>query len=58
MIKGLGVAEEHVRVIEPLPKNLEKNAAVMKEEFEHRGLSVVVAVRECIEETKKRKRSG
>jgi len=58
MIAGLGVAGEHIRVIEPLPKNLEKNTQVIKEEIEHPGLSVIVAVRECLEEAKKRRRSG
>jgi indolepyruvate ferredoxin oxidoreductase alpha subunit len=58
MIEGLGVAKEHIRVIEPLPKNLEKNALIMKEEFAHHGLSVIVAVRECVEEARKKRRSG
>jgi indolepyruvate ferredoxin oxidoreductase alpha subunit len=58
MIEGLGVAKEHIRVIEPLPKNLEKNALIMREEFAHHGLSVIVAVRECLEEAKKKRRSG
>ncbi len=58
MIEGLGVPKEHLRVIEPLPKNLEKNVQVMREEFEHHGLSVIVAVRECLEESKKKRRRG
>jgi len=58
IIQGLGVAREHIRTIEPLPKNLEENARIIKEEIDHRGLSVIVAVRECLEEAKKRKRSG
>jgi indolepyruvate ferredoxin oxidoreductase alpha subunit len=58
MIEGLGVAKEHLRVIEPLPKNLEKNAQIMKEEFDYDGLSVIVAVRECLEEARKKRRSG
>jgi len=58
MIEGLGVPKDHLRVIEPLPKNLEKNARIMREEFEHRGLSVIVAVRECLEEAKKKRRRG
>jgi indolepyruvate ferredoxin oxidoreductase, alpha subunit len=56
MIEGLGVPKDRLRVIEPLPKNLEKNVQVMREEFEHRGLSVIVAVRECLEEAKKKRR--
>jgi len=58
MIEGVGVAKEHIRVIEPLPKNLDKNARIIKEEIDHPGLSVIVAVRECLEEAKKKRRSG
>ena len=58
MIEGVGLAAEHIRVIEPLPKNLDTNAGIIKEELEHRGLSVIVAVRECIQEARKRKRNA
>jgi indolepyruvate ferredoxin oxidoreductase alpha subunit len=57
MIEGVGVPREHIRVIEPLPKNLEKNAQVIKEEIDHNGISVIVAVRECLVEARKQKRS-
>ena len=56
LVEGVGVPREHIRVIEPLPKNLEQNAATMREEFEHPGISVIVAVRPCIQEALKRKR--
>jgi len=58
MIEGLGVAKEHIRTIEPLPKNLDKNVQIIRAEIDHPGLSVIVAVRECLEESKKRRRSG
>jgi len=54
MVEGLGVPKEHIRVIEPLPKNLEKNAVIMKEEFEHKGISVIIPVRECVQYNKKK----
>ncbi|MBN1274397.1 MAG: indolepyruvate ferredoxin oxidoreductase subunit alpha [Candidatus Aminicenantes bacterium] len=57
IVKGLGVPEEHIRVIIPLPKNAEENKKIMKEEISHKGLSVIIASRECIQETRKRKRS-
>jgi len=57
MVEGLGVPKEHIRVIEPLPKNLETNVQVFKDEMGYKGLSVVVPVRECLEESKKKKRS-
>jgi indolepyruvate ferredoxin oxidoreductase alpha subunit len=55
VVEGLGVPREHFRTIEPLPKNHEKNVQVIKEELDHRGLSVIVAVRECIQESRKKR---
>ena len=55
IVEGVGVSPEHIRTIEPLPKNHEKNVAVIREELDHRGLSVIVAVRECIQETRKKR---
>jgi indolepyruvate ferredoxin oxidoreductase, alpha subunit len=54
--KGVGVDEAHIRVIEPLKKNLEKNIAVLKEEFEYPGVSVVIAQRECVQMAIKNKK--
>jgi len=55
ILEGLGVKKKHIRVIEPLPKNLEKNVRIIKEELDHKGLSVIVAVRECVQETRKKR---
>jgi indolepyruvate ferredoxin oxidoreductase alpha subunit len=55
LIEGVGVPPEHIRVIEPLPKNLEKNVKIIKEELAHEGISVIVAARECVVEARKRK---
>jgi indolepyruvate ferredoxin oxidoreductase alpha subunit len=55
LIEGLGVAKEHIRTIEPLPKNHDKNVQIIKEEIDHQGLSVIVAVRECVQEQRKRR---
>ncbi len=54
LVEGLGVPREHIRVIEPLPKNLDKNAAIFKEEFGHRGISVIIPVRECVQYGRKK----
>jgi indolepyruvate ferredoxin oxidoreductase alpha subunit len=56
MVEGLGVPQSHLRVIEPLPKNMDRNARVIKEEIDYPGLSVIVAVRECLEEARKKRR--
>ena len=55
IVEALGVPKEHLRTIEPLPKNHAKNVQTIKEELEHRGLSVIVAVRECVQEQRKRR---
>jgi len=56
LVEGLGVPKEHIRTIEPLPKNHEKNVQILKDEIAHRGLSVVIAVRECVQEQRKKRR--
>jgi indolepyruvate ferredoxin oxidoreductase alpha subunit len=53
LIKGLGVSEEQMHVIEPLSKNHEENVALIKKAIERRGLSVIVAQRECIHNRRK-----
>ena len=49
LIKGLGVKEEHLISFEPLKRNAEENTQLVRREIEHRGLSVLVARRECIQ---------
>ncbi len=55
--RGIGVDEKHIRNIIPLLKNHEENIRIMKEEFEFRGVSVIIAARECIQTAGKRKRA-
>jgi indolepyruvate ferredoxin oxidoreductase alpha subunit len=55
--EGLGVSREHLKVIVPLRKNNMENVNILKEEFEYKGVSVVIASRECIQTAIKRKRS-
>jgi len=55
---GIGVAPEHVRTIVPLRKNHEENVRIMREEFEFRGPSVIIASRECIQTASRRKKDG
>jgi indolepyruvate ferredoxin oxidoreductase alpha subunit len=55
IIEGLGVAPDHLRTIEPLPKNHDTNVRVIREEIGHHGLSVIVAVRECVQEQRKKR---
>jgi indolepyruvate ferredoxin oxidoreductase alpha subunit len=49
LVLGMGLAKEHLRVIEALPKNLEANTKVIREELDFRGPSVIIAKRECLQ---------
>jgi len=47
--KGVGVEEDHIRIIKPLRRNHEENVKVLKEEISYKGVSVVIARRECVQ---------
>jgi indolepyruvate ferredoxin oxidoreductase, alpha subunit len=55
--KGLGVAEEHIRILKPLRKNHEENVQIIKEELAYQGVSVIIPRRECIVAIDKRMRA-
>jgi indolepyruvate ferredoxin oxidoreductase, alpha subunit len=48
VVAGLGVTRDHIRVIRPLARHHEENVRIIREEIEHRGLSVIIASRECV----------
>lgn len=54
--KGLGVEKEHIRLMIPLKKNLEENIALLKEEFDYEGVSVIISQRECIQTLGKKRK--
>lgn len=53
--KGVGVDEAHIRSFVPLQRNLEENIAIIREELEYEGVSVIIAQRECIHIRKTKK---
>jgi indolepyruvate ferredoxin oxidoreductase, alpha subunit len=55
LLKALGVPPDHLHVIEPLSKNHAENVALITRALNHRGLSVIVAQRECIHNRRKAK---
>ncbi|MBQ0149123.1 MAG: indolepyruvate ferredoxin oxidoreductase [Bacteroidales bacterium] len=62
---GLGVDPEHVRVVVPMPKNMEEITRTIREEIEYKGVSVIIPRRECMQtlqrhmrEAKKAKEAG
>ncbi len=56
--KGIGVAPEHIKVLNPLKKHFEENVRIMKEEFDYEGVSVILAQRECIQTLSRKKRQS
>jgi len=54
--KGIGVEEEHIRIIKPLPKRHEENLKIFEEEIAYEGVSVIIPRRECIQTLNKRMR--
>lgn len=46
---GLGVDPAHVRVVVPLPQNMEEITKIIREEIEYKGVSVIIPRRECMQ---------
>jgi indolepyruvate ferredoxin oxidoreductase alpha subunit len=55
--KGIGVDPGHVRNIIPLKRNHDENTRIMKEEFDHPGVSVIISSRECIQTATRKKKT-
>ena len=47
--RGLGVPEEHLRVVVPLPKNMPEITRIIREEINYQGVSVIIPRRECMQ---------
>jgi indolepyruvate ferredoxin oxidoreductase alpha subunit len=54
--KGIGVEEEHIRILKPLPKKHEENLKIFEEEIAYEGVSVIIPRRECIQTLNKKMR--
>ncbi|MBK6345223.1 MAG: indolepyruvate ferredoxin oxidoreductase [Bacteroidales bacterium] len=54
--QALGVSKEHIRILNPLQKYHEENLAIMKEEIDYKGVSVIIPRRECIQTLTRRMR--
>ncbi len=55
LVRGLGVKAEHLHVLEAHPRRAAENAEVVRRAMAYEGLSVIIAVRECIETAKRSK---
>jgi indolepyruvate ferredoxin oxidoreductase, alpha subunit len=55
---GLGVHPDHLKVVVPLKKNHEANVKIIQQELNHRGVSVIIGQRECIQTLARKNRKG
>jgi indolepyruvate ferredoxin oxidoreductase alpha subunit len=55
---GLGVEPGHVRVVVPLPKNMEEITRIIREEIAYEGVSVIIPRRECMQTLKRKLRQN
>ena len=53
--KGLGVDEEHLKIITPLHKNLDDNINLIRDEINYKGVSVIISQRPCVQLPKEKK---
>jgi indolepyruvate ferredoxin oxidoreductase alpha subunit len=49
VLRGLGVNPDHMHVIDPRPQKHAENVELLKREIEHRGLSVIIPKRACVQ---------
>ena len=47
--RGLGVSDDHMKVVVPLPANMEEITRIIREEIDYQGVSVIIPRRECIQ---------
>ncbi|NOR44234.1 MAG: indolepyruvate ferredoxin oxidoreductase [Candidatus Delongbacteria bacterium] len=52
--EGLGVEKDHITRINPLPKNREAMAELMRKEIAYNGVSVIIPTRECVQTLKRK----
>jgi indolepyruvate ferredoxin oxidoreductase alpha subunit len=48
LLHGLDVDSDHIKVLDPVPQKHAENVAIIRQEIDHPGLSVIIAARECI----------
>ena len=47
--RGLGLSDEHLRVVVPLPKNMPEITQAIRDEINYHGTSVIIPRRECMQ---------
>ena len=47
--RGLGLSDEHLKVVVPLPKNMPEITQIIRDEINYHGTSVIIPRRECMQ---------
>ena len=47
--RGLGLSDEHLHVVNPIPKNMPEITRIIEEEINYHGPSVIIPRRECMQ---------
>ncbi len=55
--QGVGVEEDHIKVLKPLRKHHDENVDAIKKELVYKGVSVIIPRRECIQTLNRRMRA-
>jgi indolepyruvate ferredoxin oxidoreductase, alpha subunit len=56
--QGIGVDPDHIKSVEAHRKVFEENTRILKDELDYKGLSLIIASRECVESAKKKKQGA
>ena len=49
IVRGLGLSNEHLKVVVPLPKNMPEITQAIRDEINYHGTSVIIPRRECMQ---------
>ncbi|MBR7017857.1 MAG: indolepyruvate ferredoxin oxidoreductase [Prevotella sp.] len=49
IVRGLGLDNEHLKVVVPLPKNMPEITQIIRDEINYKGVSVIIPRRECMQ---------
>ena len=47
--RGLGLSDDHLKVVNPIPKNMPEITATLRQEINYHGVSVIIPRRECMQ---------
>lgn len=47
--RGLGLSDEHLKTVIPLPQNMPEIEKILREEINYHGVSVIIPCRECMQ---------